>query len=486
MQKRIWPFILLGFFLLFLSIGAGMYFFIQNKTPEQIFNYPIIKNTILNRVGSERKELVDLLPQFLGFHEPKTYLILFENNTEIRPGGGFIGTYATVKVTQGKVDVLAVEGTEVLDKRTPATWKPQPPKMIQEKLGLDRWYFRDSNWSPDYPTDVQKALEFYAAEGGVNAKEIDGVIAFTPAVLEKLLEITGPLTIEGVTFNSENVVVTLEHEVEYGFEKKGIDFIDRKKIIQPFFHELLKKIGPDAVIHTQKYVDLFEGLAREKQVLVYFKDETIQNIMKKRGWTGEVKSTDQDYLLWVDANLGALKTDAKIKRELSYSVDSKGVNGSVNWVGSARMKYIHTGVFDKFTSRYRTYARVYVPEGSELIEVTSIDKNGKAKKITTVDQGRELGKQWFGVYFVVEPQEIGELNFLYMLPDRIRLQGEQGKYHLLTQKQSSLENIALTLKLNFDTTIQTAKPAEDKKNWGDTFYSYSSDFREDKEFSIGF
>jgi hypothetical protein len=54
------------------------------------------------------------------------------------------------------------------------------------------------------------------------------------------------------------------------------------------------------------------------------------------------------------------------------------------------------------------------------------------------------------------------------------------------QKQSGLENIALTLKLNFDTTIQTAKPPEEKKNWGDPFYSYSSDFREDQEFSIGF
>jgi len=484
-HRRLWPYFLLVFFLFLVALGVSVYVFLK-QTPEQIFNNPLVHETLIKKAGPERKELVDLLPTFLGFQQPQTYLILLENNTEMRPGGGFIGTYATIRISQGKTEVLVVEGTEVLDKRTPAGWKPTPPKMIQEKLGLDTWYFRDSNWSPDYPTSVAKALEFYKAEGGVAANEIDAVVAFTPAVLEELLTITGPLTIEGVTFTADNVVQTLEHEVEYGFEQKGIAFIDRKKIIKPFFHEVLYRIGTDAILHSQKYIDLFERLGKEKQVLVYFQDKKIQEVLQARGWTGEVKSTDSDFLMWVDANLGALKTDAKIKRELLYSIHSKGENGSLNWVASARMKYIHTGVFDKFTSRYRTYARVYVPEGAQLVEVNSIEKNGRRTKISVVDQGVELRKQWFGVFFTVEPQDTRELEFFYTLPDRVRSQAKQGKYRLLAQKQAGIENVALTLNLKFDTNIQTATPSEPKKEWGDAQYTYSGDFKQDTGFSIGF
>ncbi len=481
------------FFLIFLSMvgvlliaAVGGYIFLQQKTPSEIFQSPIIQNAIKNQVGVQRKDIIDLVPVFLGFSEPKTYLILFLNNTEMRPGGGFIGSYATVRVSQGKMEVLKVEGTEILDKQTPDTWRPTPPPMIQQQLGLDRWYFRDSNWSPDYVVGAQKALEFYKAEGGIASNEVDAVIGITPAVLESLLILTGPLTIQGINFTAENVVETLEHEVEYGFEDKGIAFENRKQILQPFFHEILYRLGPDAILHTGKYFDLFEKLAQEKHVLVYFLDEKVQQFMNEKKWTGQVPSVSGDFVLWVDANLAALKTDAKIQRTLQYSIAPVAQSTSSTYVATARMKYNHFGVFDKFTSRYRTYARVYVPQGSVLKEVNSVQKNGRKTKITQVDQGIELEKQWFGVFFVIEPQEARELEFIYELPSHIKQQVQGQSYNLLVQKQAGLENIGLTLDLNFGTNIQSAVPPEDQKFWGNSTYTYSTDFRTDKSFKVTF
>ncbi len=486
MKLKIFFLIVLSSFGIILVAMVGAYIFLQQKTPTQIFESPIIKNVILNQVGEQRKDLLDLVPIFLGFSEPKTYLILFGNNTEMRPGGGFIGSYATLQVSQGKVDVLTVEGSEVLDRQAPKDFKPVPPKMIQEKLGLDRWYFRDSNWSPDYRIAAEKALELYAGEGGVASESIDAVFAMTPAVLKSLLQLTGPLTIEGVTFTADNVVETLEYEVEYGFEKKGIPFEQRKNILNPFFHELLYRLGPDALLHTKKYFELFEELAKEKHIVVYFVDQKLQKFMTEKGWTGEITNTSGDFLLWADANLGALKTDAKIERVLQYSIVPVVESTTGQYYASARMKYRHFGVFDPFTSRYRTYARVYVPEGSVLKEVNSVEKNGKKTKINQVDQGKEFGKEWFGVFFVIEPQDTRELEFVYEVAPHIKQSLVSRTYRLLAQKQVGLENIGLTLDLNFGTTIQSAKPPEDQKFWGNSTYTYSTDFKTDKSFEVTF
>lgn len=483
-SRKIWPFILLGFCVLIFGFFASLYFFFKDKTPQEILNIPIVKNVLENRAGPEGKEFVDLLPIFLGFQHPQTYLILFLNNTEIRPGGGFIGSYATVQVSNGKLNILTVEGTESLDHRTPATWKPVPPKMIQEKLGLSQWYFRDSNWSPDYPTNVKKALEFYKAEGGTAADDVDAVVAITPVVLKKLLEITGPIKVEGIEFNSENVVEKLEYEVEYGFEKKGVSVAERKKILKPLFEQVVTKIAPDAVVNTQKYFSFFENLAQEKHVLAYFFDEKVQKILQKRGWSGEVKSTPGDFVMWVDANLGALKTDQKIIRQLSYSFTPEKKDNLTTLGAIAKMKYTHTGVYDKFTSRYLTYARVYVPEGSVLKGATLIDQNGKRIPVTAVDQGKELGKQWFGTFISVEPQQTQEVEFSYFLPASLVDLVKGGIYTLKVQKQAGLENSSLTLNLNFATNIQSAQPAEEKSEWGNSHYTYSTNFAVDKDFAL--
>ena len=474
------PFFIFG--IIFFVLVSGFAIFLATKTPEQILTSPVVKNVLLKKAGLDKKELVDLLPHFLGFQKPQTYLILFANNTEMRPGGGFLGTYATVRIINGKAELLAVEGTEVLDRRTPALWKPIPPQILQEKLGVDRWYFRDSNWSPDYAINVKKALEFYKAEGGVAREQIDAVLTFTPTVLEKLLEITGPLTIEGIIFNAQNVTRELEHEVEYGFKDKGISFENRKKIIEPFFHALLRKVGPDMILHSEKYSALFDELAKEKQVLAYFQDPIIQKIMREKDWSGEVKVTSGDYLLWVDANLGALKTDAVLKRNLFYSFQKE--IASNQFIATAKMEYRHTGVYDKFTSRYRTYSRVYVPIGSKLLSVKSFDKNGAMQVLSDVDQGVELEKQWFGTFFSIEPGEIKELEFRYVLPQNVK--NTQKEYSLLVQKQAGLQNAQLTLHLNFGTTIQSANPPEDKKDWGDSIYKTSLNFLFDEKFEVKF
>ena len=100
----------------------------------------------------------------LGLEKPQTYLLLFQNNTELRPGGGFISSYAVVRDKQGKPEILKVEGTETLDNHQllkPTC--PAPPAPIKKYLGIDRWFFAITIGRRIFPK-AKQALALYKLE----------------------------------------------------------------------------------------------------------------------------------------------------------------------------------------------------------------------------------------------------------------------------------------------------------------------------------
>src|SRR3989338_1423493 len=482
-KRRLWPYALLVFFVLVGGAAVWAYRWVKNLTPETVFENSLVQQIVRDQADEQGQKLFALLPQLLGIESPKTYLILFENNTELRPAGGFIGAYAVARVSNGDIEVLKIEGTETLDRQTPETWIPGPPAPITEHLGVDRWYFRDSNWSPGFAESAQKALELYRGEGGLLANDIDVVLAITPTVLEELLRISGPVSVEGITFDAANVTETLEYEVEYGYAERGIVLHERKRILEPFARVLIDRIKKTLLPRAGEYIETFAKLAEEKQILFYSPKETLQREYGDLGISGVVTSTGGDYLLWADANLAALKTDHAIQRNLTYSFEKRRDG---RYVATTSMEYAHTGTFDWRTTRYRTYARVFVPRGSELVSVEGAMKTDRSAEPGTVDMGQELGKQWFGSFTSIEPGTTSTLSFIYLLPDAIGKQIENGLYTLFVQKQSGTIAHGLTLDLNFDTTISAATPAERQGEWGDEVYRVESVLRVDRGFTVEF
>lgn len=474
--------VILFFLTIALLVGMGFfaYTWVRNLSSESIVSLverPFVQNIIENQVGEERASLVSLFPKLAGFQEPVTYLLLFLNNTELRPGGGFIGSYAVVTVESGSVTIHKIEGTEVLDNNAPDDALPPPPDVYKNTLYVDYWYFRDSNWSPDFEESSKKGLELYAKEQGIFANDIDVVVGITSTVLEELLQELGPITIEGQTFTSDNVVEQLQYETSYGYEDRDLEFIERKSILRPFFDVLVEKVESSLFANLDTYLRLADRLINEKHILVYAVDEQLQSSLNKAGLTGVVQNPNGDSLLWVDANLAALKTDHAMERTLSYTIRPTD-DGRFEAV--AEMTYKHTGRFDWRTSRYLSYTRLYVPFGSELVS-TGGTLGGKI-----ADVGLELGKTWFGTSIRVEPGRTETLSFTYRLPPIIRTQAEAGVYTLLVQKQLGTVDHKLTLDLDFGTTIIAADPAEEEDQWYDSRYTVTSDLVVDREFQVSF
>ncbi|PIR77391.1 MAG: hypothetical protein COU30_02725 [Candidatus Magasanikbacteria bacterium CG10_big_fil_rev_8_21_14_0_10_38_6] len=488
-RKKIYIFLGMIFFLLCMGVIVWTYQFVKHITPEQILENTFIQKQI--KIGNTEKgiskDIFAQVPTLLGFDTPKTYLFLFLNNTELRPGGGFIGSYAVVQFDRGNPHILKVEGTETLDGNTPEDWKPTPPAPLAKYLGVDRWYFRDSNWSPDFAKSSEKTLELYRAEGGLLADNIDVVVGVTPSVLEEVIGITGPLTIDGITFDKEHLVETLEYEVEFGYRERGIPQSKRKDIISKVMKEIFTKLVEQSVksLDLAKYLPVITHLMDEKHIILYAQDAQLQTYLRNESWTGETPTQiEGDYLQWVDANLAALKTDHAMKRSLNYHLE-KQEQGT--YLASATMNYTHTGVFDWRTSRYLTYARVFVPPGARIS--SAIIKNGEKTTIinaSQIDQGEELGKKWFSTYYALEPGQQGSLTFIYTLPSTIATIGENGPYTLLIQKQLGTTANGLTLNLLFDKNIVGAEPSEEQEEWGNTTYTVDTDLTVDRKFTIQF
>ncbi len=475
-----WSIIIAGVLMLLTISAFFIYRWTTNIKVTDVVQNEVVQEQIKKRVNPQNRFLLSLAPTFLGFDEPKTYLLLFLNNTELRPGGGFIGSYATLRVSKGKINIISQQGVEKLDSQTPKDWRPKPPDILQEELKVDRWYFRDSNWSPDFSKSSKKGLKFYKKEGGAAAKDIDFVVGITTTVLEELLKIIGPIEVENIKFSNSNVIKKLQYQVHYGFKDRGQSFRNRKQIMKPFFKKLSQKVQGGLLQNYPNYLDLAREMFNEKQVVIYSPHKKTQQTLEENNLAGRVvKEPVGDYLMWVDANLAALKTDHAIDRNITYQLRKK----EENYIATVKMKYDHTGNFDWRTTRYRTFARVYTPIGSEFVSAELEDKKIDKDDIQT---GEELSKKWFGSFIKIEPQRSKALSFTYKLPDRIAQDIKDGSYNLVVQKQIGTLKPQLTLDLYFGKNITNANPPELEKYWGDSKYNLKTNLKQDRKFKINF
>lgn len=407
-----------------------------NQIPEEELLLPIrlARDELKGEVESLKiaidsiAELSGIVPGIIGYPEEKTYLFLLLNNTEIRPGGGFIGTYGVVKIKDAQITEFFTDDIYNIDlKVNENTWDVEPPAPIKKYLGVDKWYMRDSNWSPDFPTSAQQAEWFYHAEGG-EQDDFDGVIAVTPELIGPFLDFYGGIEAEGVRYTSENFIDILEYKVEQEFFKRGIPEFERKKIIGVLAQNLLNKIKGSSYHDLGILLDETIKSLERKEVLVYDKNDYFKRILRQKNWDGAIRSSEGDYVMVVDANLGSLKTDQVMEKELVYSVVPREDD---RLVAKAVITYTNTGTFTWKTTRYNTYTRLYVPFGSELISSNGAMLREKDTTPGEVDVGSDLAKTVYGAYISVEPGQKKKLEFEYLLPTSIT----SDEYRLLIQKQ---------------------------------------------------
>jgi len=357
-------------------------------------------------------------------NQEKTFMILFQNNMELRPGGGYIGSFGILKIKNGKIENFRAHDLSNFDGRIPSTIAP--PYPMKQTLHINSWKLRDSNWSPDFPTNAKKAIYFYHL--GQGKEKFSGVIAVNSNVLTSFLKVTGPIQLEGYpgTYDSQNAILTLEYQVEKGYIQQGIKKGDRKSVMNALASVILKKLASFSNSQKLALAKIILADLKTKDIQLYFTGDSLEKQANLSGWAGIVNANwEKDYLMAVDANLGSYKSDYYIKRQFDYSVDlSKDVPQA-----DLKITYTHTAkVKDWMTKNYLTYLRIYVPNGSWLVD---------SKGLNDIQFGNEFGKKYFGSLINVPLNQTRTVEFKYNLPQKFKADN----YNLLIQKESGVENI---------------------------------------------
>lgn len=382
-----------------------------------------------------------VLPPILGYPQAKTYLFLLENNTELRPGGGFIGTYGLMKVSSGEITSLSTDNSYNLDEAAKKLPVIVPPEPLQLYLKAHAWYFRDSNWSPDFPSSAQQALTLYQREGG--SRRVDGVLAVTPTAISNLLRLVGPISVGKIQFTADNFTDKLQYYVDQGFAFAGQDLSERKDIVGVLTTEMVKRLMALPVTQWKDVFLILSQQLKQKQILWYMMDTSTQSLLVEQNWAGAITpQPGADYLLVADANLASLKTDPTIVRTYRYHVN---VTSDGQAEATLTIHYDHRGKFDWKTTRYRTYVRAYVPAGSELLDSHGAQVRERSNKAGPVKISSELGLTVFGAFKSIEPGTSDELVLHYRLPAAVAEQLNKNTYTLVAQKEAGVTRANLGL-----------------------------------------
>ncbi len=397
----------------------------------------------------EAGNFLSVFTEWLSSKNKQRLLLFFQNPSEMRPGGGFIGSYGIATIFQGNLLDLSVR--DIYDPDGQLDLKVVPPKPLQ---GItDTWEARDANWFLDFPTSARKVTQFLEAskiysEQGVT---FSGAVALNIAVLEDILRVVGPIVLNEykITVTSENVLRELQAEVEAGEDKaRG----EPKKILQiltPAIFEKLSKLDS-----TQKQ-ELFQKLAKRftaKDVMIYFKDPIIQNYLQRIGVAGELAELPNnffgDYLGIVNASVGGGKSDEMIEQTTKFTSVFE-IDGRIkNQVTISRS---HQGNNENewwYKATNRAYIQLYTPNGAKLVRtigatekvikplVTYTGKNFQIDPdlFALEQESSFLGKDIFSTWLDVKAGVSKKIVFEYYNPYRFNFQ--PGPYQFIFDKQS--------------------------------------------------
>lgn len=299
----------------------------------------------------------------LGHDRPRTYLFLFQNQTELRPTGGFMGSFAEVVFDRGDMKRLTVPGGGPYDLQNQLRVRVLPPKPLQ--LVTSRWEFQDANWFPDFPTAAKKIRWFWSKAG---QPTLDGVVAINASVLQKLLTVTGPIEMPeyGKTITADNVLLETQKSVELEYDKTENK---PKKFIGDLLPKVLEKMRGASQQDLVRYAGVMAEALQTKDIQIAMTDEEEEGAIEGWGWNGRMVPTPGDALAVVEANIAGQKTDGVIDERVSH-VASIQEDGSI--IDTVTLERAHNGQAGELFrgANNVAYVRVYVPQGSELISAS--------------------------------------------------------------------------------------------------------------------
>lgn len=433
------------------------------------------------------------LSRMMGADQPRRYLVLFTNSSELRPTGGFPGSYG----------LLTFEKGAVKDFRADDIYNPdgQIKELIAPPLQLQHitpsWGMRDAAWWIDFPTSAKKVMEYWQKGGGA---AVDGVLSIKPDMLAGILKITGPISLPkyGLVLTSDNVLEQLQLEVEANKEAA-----QPKQIIVDLAPQIFQRLASAPASQWAAMLTLFKNGLDTRDIMLYFTDEQLEKYAVSEGWDGAVKSVASDYLMVDVSNIKGAKTDAVT--DTAMKLESWMQNGTM--VHRLTLTRTHNGgktAYGFYNKPNYAWVRVLVPEGSIL---RGINGNAQPSYKPLMDYQRERqavrdpdlealegtyhtsangaitytesGKTGFGFWMTVQPGTTDTVQVEYEVPAKYAA----SDYHLYVQRQPGLRVSGFEFTLQKGGGVAVASSTPTLQDWPDSWRLHS-DLARDLDLSV--
>jgi hypothetical protein len=404
-----------------------------NKVKDQLTTLKVTADQTATAVR-DAKPLIKTLPSLLGEQEAKRYLVLFQNDKELRATGGFITAYAIFSIDKGIIKFEKSDDIYKLDDSIRN--KPKAPAPILKYLPkVYTLNLRDSNLSPDFLESMKTFEEMY--DRASLKEDVDGIIAIDTHVLVTTVKILDDqVQAGGQTFTTQNdprcecpqIIYELENDIS-----RPVNYIktDRKSIIGDLISAIMVKALSSSP--QQYWGPLFQSIiaqTQQKHIMFKLYDEQAQEGIVALNAAGQIRPFEGDYLHINEVNFSGAKVNIFMEEDVEneYEIDKDG-----NITKKLTIKYknpfppsdcnLERGGLC-LNAEYRDWIRIYVPEGSELV-----DSKGSQVKMTTSE---DLGKTVFEGFVTVRPKGVATLSLTYKLPFKL----ERGSpLPVLIQKQ---------------------------------------------------
>jgi len=320
------------------------------------------------------RDLLGAAGWMLGVDTSRTFLVQTMDRAELRPTGGFTGQYGELSIKGGRVAPFSLRDISLIEyvNNSPTQGLLALPQY-RSWWPFANWGLRDSNLSADFPTSAQIAISKYKSETG---HAVDGVIIFTPFLIEHILEVIGPIQVPGYndTITAQNVEERLHYyqQDNAGLAKQVVyqpgdtTTSSRKRFTALLAHLLMDKVRhapPDEIIAIgrQMLYDL-----KTKDLQVYVTNPQIESLLVRYGDAAQIdRSTTHDGVYVVQANVSASKASQYVNTMLQDTVSLNAQGGATHLL-HIRLVYNQIGPVYGYDT-YHDYLRVYVPPNSKFL-----------------------------------------------------------------------------------------------------------------------
>lgn len=445
---------------------------------------------------------IDMWPSLFGFEGKKKYLILFQNNMELRPSGGFIGSFGLTSVLNGEFSKLEI--LDVYDADGKLKTHVDPPYGLRRYMGVSHWTLRDSNFSVDFVTNAQEARKFLNMELG---QEVDGVITIDTSFLKGILAVVGPIELReyGERVTADNFFLLIQTKVEKDFFPGSTQ---KKDFLRSLMSAMMNKLFEERSYSWNALASALEKAVNEKHLLVSTVDIAHQNAFSLYGLSSSLadnrsatkKNTYLDYLGVVDANIGGNKANYYVNRGIAHSVrfDSEGT-----LQGAVAVTYQNIST-DKspYGGEYQNFVRFILPKDAEIQSIfldeeeqIVLSANTDTQPIASpnyisqsgieVEETIGFGKSIFGFFVAVPMNSTRKVTVSYRIPEAMKPREAGFSYKLHVYKQPGTISNPYTLSLAYPDGMQLVKSDKGVVDLGGRL-TFDTDINTDKSLIVSF